>query len=157
MLSRFFAVKEQTSTGVKKIKISKKELLFTALLSFYACFLLTSNLLVNSNNEIAEIRYEITPAFINHYMVKNQLRELRVHVELVSNDKKTMRLAEKNIAEIRNKLSTLFASQDFLSLMNVEGKEALRAAALTEVQAVLQKEFDEQRLDTVLFLSFVAS
>jgi len=148
MLRRFWAVKRDY--------LGQKEILLTFVLSCCAGFLVSSNGLEHNDNSAELVRYEITPAFTHHYVVKNQLRELQIHVELLAEDKKTIRVAENNIAEIRDKLYTLFGSQDFLSLMNVEGRNALRAAALLEVQSVLQKEFESQRLNTVLFLSFVA-
>jgi flagellar FliL protein len=56
---------------------------------------------------------------------------------------------------IRNNLLMLMNGRDYKSLMNREGKEALRLECLKEVQRILTKETGSAGIEDLYFTSFV--
>ena len=56
---------------------------------------------------------------------------------------------------IRNSLVLLFSSQSFDELNTVEGKTALKEAALNAINGILEQETGQGGMDAVLFTNFV--
>jgi hypothetical protein len=68
----------------------------------------------------------------------------------------TITAVQQNAPLIRNDLMLLMSSLDYAEIMSREGKEALRARALEEVQAILERETGGKAvLESLLFTSFV--
>jgi flagellar FliL protein len=64
---------------------------------------------------------------------------LEVGIELMTRDPKTIEELKTQTPVIRNNLILLLSDQTYESLATREGKEALRAAALAEVQSALHE------------------
>ena len=56
---------------------------------------------------------------------------------------------------IKDRLVTIFSSQDEVTIRSPEGKEKIRQDALAELQALIKKEQGEPIIDDLLFGRFV--
>lgn len=64
-------------------------------------------------------------------------------------------VVEQHIPLIRNNFIALFSAQEFEEVATTEGKEALRQAALEEIQNIINDEMGEPGIEQVLFTAFV--
>jgi flagellar FliL protein len=62
---------------------------------------------------------------------------------------------QKHMPVIRNNLMLLFSGQDYQVIRTREGKEALRARTLTEIQSILKQRTGKPGVEAVYFTSFV--
>jgi flagellar protein FliL len=96
------------------------------------------------------------PPFVVNFQADQLVRFLQVSVEVMSRDPKTLDLLKNNDPVVRNDLLILFANQKYSVLATSEGKEQLRAAALTVIRKDLtQAGGDPKQLEAVYFTSFV--
>jgi flagellar FliL protein len=101
------------------------------------------------------IYYALPPAFVVNFSVAGRQRFLQTDVSLLIRDTDVSAALDLHKPAIRNSLVMLFSAQNFDTLQTIEGKEALREQALTNVQAVLQKEIGKAGVEQILFTSFV--
>ncbi|WP_101927600.1 MULTISPECIES: flagellar basal body-associated FliL family protein [Luteimonas] len=82
-------------------------------------------------------------------------RYLQVEVQLVTRDPLDVVELQHHTPALRAKLLMRFAQQDAEVINTREGKEALRAQALEDVQALMTEETGAPRAESLLFTSFV--
>ena len=85
---------------------------------------------------------------------KGRTRYVQAEMQLMSYDEDVIEQAERDMPAIRDRLIILFSGQDFEALKTVEGKEALRAAALATVNQALGLE-PPAVIEAVYFENFV--
>jgi flagellar FliL protein len=96
------------------------------------------------------------PPFVVNFQADQLVRFLQISVEVMSRDPKTLDLLKNNDPVVRNDLLILLANQKYTVLATSEGKEQLRAAALTVIRKdLVQAGGDPKSLEAVYFTSFV--
>lgn len=82
-------------------------------------------------------------------------RYLQVEVQLVTRDPASVEHLQHHAPALRARLLMLFAQQTYDGLASREGKEALQAEALEEVQELMAAETGKPQVEALLFTSFV--
>jgi flagellar protein FliL len=90
--------------------------------------------------ELPVIYYALKPNFTVNYDVNGRQRFLQLELTIVYREPTILPLLELHMPEVRNGLVMLLSSQNFDELQVAEGKEKLRAAALSSMQSILAKE-----------------
>ncbi len=93
--------------------------------------------------------------FTVNFETETGLRFLQVGVELMSYDPLAIEALKTHMPVIKNNIILMFSSQNFETLVSREGKDKLRAAALTEIQNVLQKYYGKPGVEEIYFTTFV--
>jgi len=104
----------------------------------------------------APIYFKFDPAFVVNFASEGGSRYLQVTVEAMSRDAAAVESLKSTEPAVRNDLVMLFSGQDNATLMSVDGKEKLRAAALATIRKVIDSEGGNGKLiEAVYFTSFV--
>lgn len=82
-------------------------------------------------------------------------RFLQVSVELMARDDDVIEAVQKHRPLLRNNLLLLFSAQSPETISTPEGKEAMRRAALAEVQSVLEELNEPAGVEDLYFTSLV--
>jgi flagellar protein FliL len=99
---------------------------------------------------------KLDPPFVANFEAKGLMRFLQVSVEIMTRDAATAELVKQHDPMIRNDLLMLFGSQTYESISTLEGKDQLRASALTTVQKIIQAEGgNSKNVEQLYFTSFV--
>lgn len=101
------------------------------------------------------IYLSLTPAFVVNLEDTEAMRYLQVDLEIMSRNPKAIEDAKTHMPRIRNSLLLLFGQQHAFDLSTRQGKEALQAKALAEIQRVLQEETGSPGVEAVYFSSIV--
>ncbi|GAP66676.1 flagellar basal body-associated protein [Mizugakiibacter sediminis] len=105
---------------------------------------------------VAEPHYlALDPPFIVNFRDDDALRFLQVGVEVMARDQAALDTLKAEEPVARNALVLLFSSQDYKTLSSRDGKEKLRAEALTELQKIVRQRSGKPGLEAVYFTSFV--
>jgi len=97
----------------------------------------------------------IESTFVVNFEGVSKIRFLQVTVELMTRDEKVVESLNTHMPVIRNNLTLLFSSRSFEDVNTVEGKQQLRALALTEVQKIMEAETGDSAVEALYFTSFV--
>jgi len=98
----------------------------------------------------------LDPAFVVNFQDKSQhTKFLKAELNVVTYEDGVPEAVAKHMPAIRNDLVMLFSRQIYEDLLAQEGKEALRAEALAEVQAVIEKQTGKPGVEDLFFTSFV--
>ncbi len=97
----------------------------------------------------------IDPAFVVNFEGAGPARFLQITVELMTRHPEVVEHIKKHMPVIRNNLVLLFGSQTYDKVNTLQGKEALRQAALAEVQKILEAETGDSGVEALYFTSFV--
>jgi flagellar FliL protein len=100
------------------------------------------------------IYHAFEPLVVN-FEESGELRFLQVTVEVMAREPKVIAAVQANTPFLRNNLLLLIGSREMKQLMTREGKEQLRALALSEVRAALKKVSPDSEIEDVYFSSFV--
>jgi flagellar protein FliL len=99
---------------------------------------------------------KLDPPFVANFEAKGLMRFLQVSVEIMTRDPATAELVKQHDPMIRNDLLMLFGSQTYESISTLEGKDQLRASALSTVQKIIQAEGgNSKNVEQLYFTSFV--
>lgn len=93
--------------------------------------------------------------FVVDFMVNGRQRYLQLDMTIKSKDQVQIDAVKVHMPLIRNSLVLLLSSQSFDALQTIEGKQALKAAALNAINGILQQETEKSGIDSVLFTNFV--
>jgi flagellar FliL protein len=98
----------------------------------------------------------LDPAFVVNFQDKNdKTKFLKAELNVMTFDDDVSAAITKHMPAIRNNLVLLFSRQLYEDLLPHDGKEALRAEALSQVQAVLQQHTGKPGIEDLFFTSFV--
>ena len=98
----------------------------------------------------------IKPEFVINFSDRaGHSKYLKCELSVVTKDPEIEKAVEKHMPAIRNALVLLLSRQVYEDLMPNEGKEKLRADALTAVQAVLQAQVGKPGIEDLFFSNFV--
>jgi flagellar FliL protein len=105
-------------------------------------------------SEEPPVYHAFEPLIVN-FEESGELRFLQITVEVMARDPKAIAAVQSNTPILRNNLLLLIGSRDMKQLLTREGKEQLRALALSEVRAALKQVSPESEIEDVYFSSFV--
>lgn len=97
----------------------------------------------------------MTPPFVVNLSDTEALRYLQADMELMARDPKVIEDAKLHMPHIRDRILLLLSQQRTTDINTREGKEALQAKILAEIQSVLKQETGKPGIDAVYFTSFV--
>ncbi|MGB7904751.1 MAG: flagellar basal body-associated FliL family protein [Steroidobacteraceae bacterium] len=102
------------------------------------------------------VYHAFEPLVVN-FEESGEPRYLQVTVEVMARDPKAIAAVQANTPLLRNNLLLLIGSRDMKQLLTREGKEQLRALALSEVRAAIKKvdPGSESEIEEVYFSGFV--
>ncbi|GAB3480935.1 flagellar basal body-associated FliL family protein [Marinomonas epiphytica] len=113
---------------------------------------------VNAEEVVLEgpsIYLELDSPFVVDFMVAGKQRYLQLNMTLKSRDAAQIDAVKVHMPLIRNSLVLLFSSQSFEELQTIEGKKALKLAAVESVNGILEQETGRGGIDDTLFTNFV--
>ncbi|MFT4583485.1 MAG: flagellar FliL protein [Gammaproteobacteria bacterium] len=151
---------EEEKTGRKKKVIIIGVVVLLALGGGAAAFLGGGSEMAEGEGEMAPIAESfyvpLDPAFVVNFQDKsNKTKFLKAELNVVTVDDEIPEAIAKHMPAIRNNLILLFSRQIYEDLLPHEGKEVLRAEALSQVQAVMEKQTGKPGIDDLFFTSFV--
>lgn len=97
----------------------------------------------------------LDPAFVVNLEDPEAPRYLQADVQVMSRDAAALETVKAHLPRIRNSLLMLFGQQKPSDLATRAGKEKLLAAALAEIQKVMQAETGKPVVEAAYFTSFV--
>lgn len=97
------------------------------------------------------------PAFVTNVGTPDRkLKYLKTEITLRASSANTRPAVETHMPRLRHELVMLFGEQsDLDQLTSAEGKDSLRAEALSRINAVLEEQQTDTRIDDVIFTTFV--
>ena len=98
--------------------------------------------------------FPIDPPLVVNFEDGSAVRFLQITMEAMVRDPKDLDVLQKNVPLVRNNLLLVMSNRNYQTLMSREGKEKLRAEALTEIRNIVKKE-GGSNVDDLLFTSFV--
>lgn len=101
------------------------------------------------------IYIELDPALTVNFERGGRISYLQARVQLETRYPSVEEAIERHMPVIRNNLLDLFADQDYQEVNTRAGRQALRQAALDEINQVLAERGVEQELEAVYFTRFV--
>lgn len=101
------------------------------------------------------IYFALEPPLVVSFESPAAVRFLQLTVEVMARDAAVIEAVEQHNPVIRNNLLMLVGGADLATLSTREGKESLRARALSEVQAVVEAQTGEKGVEDLYFTSFV--
>jgi len=98
----------------------------------------------------------LDPPFVVNFEPGSTARFLQITAQVMTRDPHMKEFLEMNNPIIRNDLLLMFGNKHVEDVATQEGKEALRAAALTAVRKIVEsEEGDPEEVEAVYFTSFV--
>lgn len=97
----------------------------------------------------------LEPPFVVNFEGVGPAKFLQIAVEVMTRKPEAAEHIKKHMPVIRNNLVLLFGSQTYDKVNTLKGKEDLRAAALAEVQKILEEETGDPTIEALYFTSFV--
>jgi len=97
----------------------------------------------------------LDPAFVVNTADEDSQHYLQTDVQVMARNEAALDAVKTHMPRIRNNLLMLFGQQRTADIRDRAGRERLRAAALKEVQDVLQAETGKPGVEALYFTSFV--
>jgi flagellar FliL protein len=98
----------------------------------------------------------LDPPFVVNFEAEQLVRFLQVTVQVMTRDPETAEVVKANDPVVRNDLLLLLGNQHYETISTREGKEKLRAQALTAVRKVVTSAGGKaDKIEAVYFTSFV--
>ncbi|MDH3977267.1 MAG: flagellar basal body-associated FliL family protein [Gammaproteobacteria bacterium] len=97
----------------------------------------------------------LDPPLVATFEDKSAVRFLQLTLEVMSRDQAAIDAVQTHMPVIRNSLLLLMGGRTVTDLTSREGKEALRAEALEEMQRILVANTGEPGVEELYFTSFV--
>ena len=102
------------------------------------------------------IYIDLEPEFVINFRDKNdRAKFLKAELSVSTTEEDVEEAVGRHMPAIRNSLVLLLSRQIYDDLVPHEGKERLRAQALSEVQAVLKAQIGKPGVDDLYFSNFV--
>lgn len=109
----------------------------------------------NKGAKKAPIYFAFDPPFVVNFEDQSNVRFLQITVEVMARDPEAIAAIQTHMPIIRNNLIIFFSSQSYETISTREGKEQIRAQALSEIQRVLKDETGKPGIEAAYFTSFV--
>lgn len=106
--------------------------------------------------EATEAHYfAFTDPFTVNFETETGMRFIQMQLEVMSHDATALQEIEAHMPVIRNNIIFMLSSQPFLTLIERDGKEQLRAAILENIREVLKERTGHASIEQVYFTGFV--
>lgn len=99
--------------------------------------------------------FPMTPAFVVNLSDADSSRFLQIDMEVLAKNVEAADAVKLHTPQIRNSVLMLLSQQKFHDIDTREGKEALQAKVLAEIQRILTAETGKPGVEAVYFTSFV--
>lgn len=103
----------------------------------------------------AAVYFPMTPAFVVNLSDADSSRFLQIDMEVLAKNVEVTDAVKLHMPQIRNSVLMLLSQQKQHDIDTREGKEALQAKVLAEIQRILTAETGKPGVDAVYFTSFV--
>ena len=108
------------------------------------------------HGEIAMLYQDLEPAFVVNFQGSPEARVLQVAISVASEDPAAIDAVKKHTPMIRNNLLMLMSAEDPAALKTAEGKDALRAKILEEINAIVKKQARKKdAIEEIYFTAFI--
>jgi flagellar FliL protein len=108
------------------------------------------------HGEVPMLYEELEPAFVVNFQPNPEARILQIGISVASEDQAAIDAVKKHTPMIRNNLLMLMSAEDPAQLKTAEGKEALRAKILEEINAIVKKQARKKdAIEEVYFTAFI--
>lgn len=107
---------------------------------------------------VAVVRYvELKPTFITNFGVADSghLRYVKADVTVRVSNKEAEYAARYHLPALRDSLVLLLARQDETTISSTAGRETIKAEALVELRAILEREEGNPSIDDLMFTNFI--
>ena len=104
------------------------------------------------------VRYvELKPTFITNFGVADSghLRYVKADVTVRVSNKEAEYAARYHLPALRDSLVLLLARQDDSTISSTAGRETIKAEALVELRAILEREEGDPSIDDLMFTNFI--
>ena len=102
------------------------------------------------------IYLKMDPQMVVNFDANSEVKFLAVDMEFMAREQEVIDNLNRNMPKIRNNILMLISNRDYKTLMTREGKDQLRAEALSEARKVLKQETGSgDKLEDLFFTSFV--
>jgi flagellar FliL protein len=106
--------------------------------------------------QLPPIYIALDPPFVVNFEAEQLVRFLQVTVQVMTRDPETAEIVRANDPVVRNDLLLLLGNQHYETISTRDGKEKLRAQALTAVRNVVSNAGGKaNKVEAVYFTSFV--
>jgi flagellar FliL protein len=106
--------------------------------------------------QLPPIYIALDPPFVVNFEAEQLVRFLQVTVQVMTRDPESAEVLKANDPVVRNDLLMLLGNQHYETISTREGKEKLRAQALTAVRKVVTNAGGKaEKIEAVYFTSFV--
>jgi flagellar FliL protein len=106
--------------------------------------------------KLPPIYIALDPPFVVNFEAEQLVRFLQVTVQVMTRDAETAEVLKANDPVVRNDLLLLLGNQHYETISTRDGKEKLRAQALTAVRKVVTNAGGKgDKIEAVYFTSFV--
>ena len=85
----------------------------------------------------------------------NRLKYIKIALNIRVANAEDAEVIEYHMPAIKDRLITIFTSQDEAMIRSADGKEEIRRSALAELQKLIEKEYGEPIINDLLFARFV--
>lgn len=102
------------------------------------------------------IYLKMDPQMVVNFDANSEVKFLAVDMEFMAREQEVIDNLNRNMPKLRNNILMLISNRDYKTLMTREGKDQLRAEALSEARKVLKQETGSgDKLEDLFFTSFV--
>lgn len=111
-----------------------------------------------TENADREVRYvQLQPPFVTNYgfTENGRLKYVKTDISVRVSNQAAEMAARYHLPALRNALILLLSQQDEAAVSTGGGRDLLRAAALAELNEILEREEGEALIDDLLFTNFV--
>jgi len=111
---------------------------------------------IEEEEELAPPIYlPLDPPLVATFEDRSAVRFLQLTIEVMARNQEAIDAVQMHMPVIRNNLLLLMGGRTLTELTSREGKEALRAEALAEIQRILVENTGEPDVEELYFTSFV--
>lgn len=105
---------------------------------------------------VEEVFYHnIQPEFVVNFQGKTRLKFLMIEMVVATYDEKVLAVLDDHDPELRNNLLMLLAEQDSEFLKTVDGKQALRDAAVERIDELVARHYRSEQIADVFITRLV--
>lgn len=110
----------------------------------------------HADSEHPIIYEDLEPAFIVNFQPNPDARVLQITLSVATHDQSVIDAVKKHLPMIRNNLLLLMSAEEPGQLKTLEGKEALRARLLEEINAIVKKQARKKDgIEELFFTGFI--
>lgn len=99
--------------------------------------------------------YKFTPSIVTNVMSKDQIKYIRIDVELMTKNESDLENIRNYGPLLRSEVVSILNSAPFDDFATVEARDKVRKRILDKLKSVMTEHVDHEVIDQVLFTNFV--